>query len=208
MLKFFYADIRGINEDCDKTLFSRYRLEKLARIAMPDKRRQSIAAELLLIHAVKSVRPGQSLPLELSVGEWGKPELLNADFYFSLSHGDNFVACAVGDSSVGVDIQKLIDYEPRLAARFFTDDEIASVLTAEDKSLEFTRIWAMKESVLKYHGSGMRTPLKSVSVAGGRLNFAPEGFDCSLLCREIGGYVLAVASGEDLSGLEPMAVKL
>lgn len=116
-------------------------------------RRRASLPELLLIHAVRTVYPETELPLKITVGEFGKPELRGIELEFSLSHSADMVLCAVSNKCVGADIQLRAAYNAALAERFFTKKEAAAIAQAADKDRMFTQTWAVKESYLKLLGT-------------------------------------------------------
>ncbi len=107
-------------------------------------------------------------------GKYGKPyitELQNV--HFSITHAGEFWACAVGDGEVGLDLQEDRNRETEaIAKRFFHSSEIRW-LASHDRE-EFFRIWAMKESYVKYTGKGLREGLDYFSVVEGVDAFQQE----------------------------------
>jgi 4'-phosphopantetheinyl transferase len=195
MLKVFYAGVNGPTADAVLHMLSEYRLRRLEKTAQPEAKAQSFAAELLLIRAVQAVYPNAELPLKITVGEFGKPELRDIDLKFSLSHSADMVLCAISDKCVGADIQLRTEYNAALAERFFTKKEAAVIVHSADKDLMFTRTWAVKESYLKLLGTGMHRSLSSFDMIcdNGRflIDRAPE---CSVSVAERGDYTLAVSA--------------
>ena len=63
MLKVFYAGVNGLTADAVLHTLSDYRLERLKKTERSEAKAQSLAAELLLIHAVRTVYPEAELPL-------------------------------------------------------------------------------------------------------------------------------------------------
>ena len=154
MLKVFYVGVNGLTADAVLHTLSDYRLERLKKTARSEAKAQSLAAELLLIHAVRTVYPEAELPLKITVGEFGKPELRGIELEFSLSHSADMVLCAISSKCVGADIQLRAVYNAALAERFFTKQEAAAIAQAADKDRMFTQTWAVKESYLKLHPTG------------------------------------------------------
>lgn len=80
--------------------------------------------------------------------------------YFNLSHSGNFVAIALSEHEVGIDIQKKSinksDRNQSMAERFFASTEARAVASADDKESVFYRLWARKEAVGKCIGIGVR----------------------------------------------------
>lgn len=195
MLKVFYVGVNGLTADAVLHTLSDYRLERLKKTARSEAKAQSLAAELLLIHAVRTVYPETELPLKITVGEFGKPELRGIALEFSLSHSAGMVLCAISDKCVGADIQLRTAYNAALAERFFTQKEAAAIALAADKNKMFTQTWAVKESYLKLIGTGMHRPLSSFDVKCDNGCFSIAGVpECSVSVNELGNYTTAVSS--------------
>lgn len=101
--------------------------------------------------------------------EGGKPYLTGQTrrIYFNLSHSGEYVVCAFSDAEIGADIEKIGHGKMSLARRFFHPEEIRVLEEAGEpkcKELFFT-YWSVKESFLKYKGTGLRCPLSSFAVS-------------------------------------------
>ena len=163
MQEVYFADVSGLDPDREYPL-SPYRREKLKRQKNVLARKQGLGAELLLIKALESAAPGILPPLDISCGKDGKPELVGSGISFNLSHSGNFAACALSDSPIGLDIQTERDCDRRLSEKYFTAPERRFIEESENKACAFTKLWCMKESAVKYIGTGLKTPLSSFSV--------------------------------------------
>lgn len=87
---------------------------------------------------------------------YGKPYLLNyPDVHFNISHSGEYVACAVSDTPVGVDIQKIGEYNLEVAKRVCNEKELEQIENSSDKESGFTKLWTQKEAALKMHGTGI-----------------------------------------------------
>ena len=164
MLKLYWANISALCLHGVDFALSEYRQNRLSQIKHEQKKKQSLGAELLLMHAVKEIYPEHSFPLEINCNEHGKPALLNVPIHFSLSHSGDYVACVVSDSPVGIDIEQDFEEREEVSRRFFNSAEHAYIASAKDKSRAFTRIWTAKESALKQLGFGLSGGLKNVFV--------------------------------------------
>ena len=185
MLKVFYAGVNGLTADAVLHTLSDYRLSRLEKTARPEARAQSLGAET-------------ELPLKITVGEFGKPELCGIGLEFSLSHSADMALCAVSNKCVGADIQLHTAYKAALAERFFTKKEAAAIAQAADKNKMFTQTWAVKESYLKLLGTGMHRPLSSFDVKCDNGCFSIDGApECSVSVTERGDYTLAVSALTD-----------
>ena len=106
--------------------------------------------------------------LAFSANAYGKPFLANSPgIHFNVSHSGNYVACALADEPVGIDIELINPPDPKIAERFFAPDERAYI-SASDPTVSFYEVWTKKESRIKWEGRGLSKPLPSFSV------FEPE----------------------------------
>ena len=102
----------------------------------------------------------------------GKPYLAGSGINFNLSHSGRFAACAVSDKAVGVDIQQHRHFEKNLIEYVFSSQEaqrIDECETAEQRDELCTKLWTVKESIIKYLGTGMSLAPKKI-----RLDFDGE----------------------------------
>lgn len=162
MLIVLYANIDSVPDSPDGLPLSSYRLQQLASCRAVQRRRQGVGAELLLIHALRSVSPALPLPLSIAAEPDGKPYLRDSDLSFSLSHSDSFAACALSDHPVGLDLEYRGRISDAVLRRSFSPVEQALVRDAADPDLLFTRLWTGKESFVKATGRGILSPLRDV----------------------------------------------
>lgn len=125
-------------------------------------RRQCALAYLLLKRALHEGYGITGNP-RFNYGEHGKPLLADyPDIHFSLSHCREAVACAVSDRPVGIDVESIGRYRELLAAYTMSEDERAAIAAAASPEVAFTRLWTMKEALLKCSGQGIVDGLKTV----------------------------------------------
>ncbi len=165
MLKIYHANVKKIDINAAGPL-SDYRMDRIRQVKSAKKIKESVGAELLLNHAVKSCFPGIVLPLNIVCTEYGKPEIADAKFQFSLSHSEWHALCAISDGIVGADIQHTEKFNDGISRRFFAESERSYILSQTDRDAAFTEIWCKKESYIKAMGTGLSTPLESFSVTG------------------------------------------
>jgi len=82
--------------------------------------------------------------------ESGKPFILEAK-HISISHSNNYIAIAFGDTEVGIDIEKPQEKMLRLISRILSVRENQRFLKNQSIKLA-CKLWGTKESVLKYIG--------------------------------------------------------
>lgn len=198
MFRAYFAQVPLTDAEPLNDELSDYRHGRLGSIRNPAQRRLSLEAELLLIRSLKTL--GEvCLPLDIFVEDGGKPRLRDGPC-FSLSHSGQQVFCALSDSSVGADVQKIVDKGPgdRMLERCLSERERQIYETIEDKELFFTLLWSLKESYAKLDGAGLG-PLHPAEIC---IEFGPpglarvDGTDAKLWYHIGDAYVFTVCSGK------------
>lgn len=165
-VKVYYINVKIISKKTLSSYYSdlsEYRKLKVKELKNEEDKRLSIMAEVLLKYAFK--KEGITLPLKISTNECGKPYI--EGIYFNISHSFDYVAVAVSNEEVGVDIEKITDRNFGIAKRFFSKKEyedINSVKDEKDRKKLFFRYWTIKESFLKAIGYGLNKPLNAFTV--------------------------------------------
>jgi 4'-phosphopantetheinyl transferase EntD len=67
--------------------------------------------------------------------------------FISISHSKNFCAFGFSSHEIGIDIEELSPRIERIASRFVNSVEMSFI--AEDKILDLTKLWTMKEAMFK-----------------------------------------------------------
>ncbi len=173
--------------------FSDYRLEKIAHCKNEKAKKQSMAAGYLLNYVLS--RHGLSEKSAIfHTNPYGKRLLDGADV--NLSHSGHYVLCAYGNTSVGVDVEGIKEDREKIARRFFTAQEYEWLMEQQDRNEAFSRLWTLKESYVKWLGTGLKTPLNQFEI-----RMRPEPCVCNTDCyfkeyrRE--DYCIAVCAGEN-----------
>ena len=196
MLRVYTANISGLDYRPALFKLSAYRLQRLEGVQSELNKKQGAGAELLLNRAVRELRPGTELPLDIVADENGKPGLRDGSLFFSLSHSGPFALCAVSDKVLGADIQEQKPFNERLARRFFSAEELAYILGSEDRNAAFSQVWALKESYIKAVGLGLKLPLDSFSLKFEK-RIELRGEPWKLWHRCVNGCHIAVCSSSD-----------
>lgn len=120
----------------------------------------SLTAEALLKKALSDIG---ITDCDIRYSEYGKPYSAGKDIFFSLSHSEKAVMCAVSEMEIGADTEKITAFEPGIAERFFHRKESEMLLNApnSEKAELFFRLWTLKESFTKALGLGMSQPFNS-----------------------------------------------
>lgn len=127
---------------------------------------RAVIAEALIRSIIISVLGFKNEDMEFKTNEYGKSYLTGADnFHYNLSHSGEYVVCAISNKPVGIDIERIKDIKYDIAERFFSKEEVQSLLLVDEKlRLErFFDLWTLKESYIKADGRGLSIPLDSFS---------------------------------------------
>lgn len=121
----------------------------------------------------------------IAIGAFGKPALAGGGPNFSIAHAGGIIACAVSrDFVVGVDVEPpaILSERDAIAADTFAPSEQALIAAAapEGRDEIFTRVWTLKEAVVKatglgpnLHPPGFAVRLDSPALLGGGPELAP-----------------------------------
>lgn len=125
-------------------------------------RRQCVAAYLLLKKGLET-EYGITENVEFGYEKGGKPYIKGHEtIHFNLSHSRTAVACAIHNKPVGIDIETVRPFKDSLARHVLSQSEYEKATVSADPAYEFTRLWTMKESLLKLIGCGLRADLQSL----------------------------------------------
>ncbi len=148
---------------------------------------------------------------EIGYGDRQKPFLVgHEDVFFNISHSGTMAVLALSDREVGVDIE---------AEKEFKDTLVDYVFSAGDKALAkelettlgfsankaYTRLWTVKESIMKYSGIGIALTPKGIELSqksvgkgtGVEIKAASKDIDLeglNLISFDMDGYQLTVCS--------------
>jgi 4'-phosphopantetheinyl transferase len=142
-----------------------------------DARRCSFVLGRMLLRAavarVGGVRPDE-VAVEIEPG--GRPVLAGSlkPLSVSIAHSGCYVVVAVASRPVGVDVEQLrhLTSFPRVAARVCSTLEMDRITRLRGASGEraFFAVWARKEAYGKALGRGVDFPMRSVTIARGRIS--------------------------------------
>jgi 4'-phosphopantetheinyl transferase len=188
----FEAYLVRITQDLAQNDFNRLlryvtakKKERILRYQRFEDAQRSLVGDLLTRYALCKRLNVRNDELVFVQNEYGKPLLLRPrGLHFNISHAGEWVACALADIPVGIDIElaKPVDY--RIAESFCTKEEFLFLLQQpeETRLKHFYRFWTRKESYLKADGRGLYLPPNSV----------PTDKDCSYYTAELDNYVLSI----------------
>ena len=168
-VRLYVADTSG-DEAFFDTWYARMpqtRRTRCDRFRQEADRKRCITAYALLSYALNELTGKRSCTWNVTEGADGKPYLTDIPVFFNISHSGERIALALSPMEVGCDVESKSANALSIAKRFFSENEHAYILAAPDektRSRDFTRLWTMKESVVKCCGEGIRRPFRDFSV--------------------------------------------
>lgn len=87
----------------------------------------------------------------------GKPYIKDSLICFNISYCQDYIACAVGQQEIGVDIEQPRELRPKLLPKILTPEEISD-------GVDPLQAWVMKEAYGKLLGEGLALGFASISI--------------------------------------------
>lgn len=87
----------------------------------------------------------------------GKPYIKDSSICFNISYSQDYVACAVGQQGIGIDIEQPRELLPKLLPKILTRGEVNS-------GVDPLWAWVIKEAYGKLLGAGLALGFASISV--------------------------------------------
>ncbi len=148
-------DIRTVSDEEYTRAYALMQEDKRARVARlrrAEDQKRSIAADLL-VRRMLSDRCG--IPAEqivIKTAENGKPYACDLPVHFSISHAGDYAVCAVSDTPVGIDVERIRPVDPAVFRQVCTGDALKTeetVIRDESALRLFFEEWTRREAVFK-----------------------------------------------------------
>jgi len=137
--------------------------EKCQRFIFKEDTLRTLYGELMVRHVLCQRLLVENKDIEILKNDAGKPYVKGYIIYFNISHAGDFVVCAFSQQEIGIDIEQIKEIDLNIARRFFHQQEYED-LQAQKKQNQldyFYSLWTLKESYIKWLGTGLSTPLDS-----------------------------------------------
>lgn len=159
----------AIKEIIYSSLIAKIRKEKRAkaeRFKFREDALRSISGELLFRYVMEKYYNIEYENEIITDNEYGKPYLKNKKLFFNISHSGNWAVIACHNDDAGIDIEKIENPPYEIMPANFTPDEIGQIenKNSQVKTVQFYKMWALKESYIKMKGKGLSIPLESFSI--------------------------------------------
>lgn len=165
----------NISKNISPLLFNKFisfvsieRREKTNKFMRKEDADRSLAAEILVRHALIENMKIKNEDISFGYNTYGKPYLAHTPpIYFNLSHSGNWVVCAISEHEVGIDVEKIDEIDLDIVKSFFAKKEYSDLMEKDDseKKEYFYVLWTLKESYIKARGRGLSLDLRSFSIS-------------------------------------------
>lgn len=155
-------NIRDISpEEYDRyfLLMSPEKQQRVERFRFEDGKKRTVAGEMLARKMINSKKHIDEEKIIFKTGANGKPYTKSVDICFNISHSDELVLCAVSETPIGVDIEKIRDINSSVIKYSCNEKELGYVyedgISKEESLKRFFEVWTYKEACFKFKGTGI-----------------------------------------------------
>ena len=150
--------------NCSLSLISPSKQERIKQFHSERDAQNCLFGDLLVRYEICRLIGLRNNQLEFSTNTHGKPFLINQpNIHFNISHSGHYIACAIDDKPIGIDIELIKKADVKIANRYFTSDEVTYIME-KHQDYRFFEVWTKKESYIKWEGVGLSKQLSSFSV--------------------------------------------
>ncbi len=142
----YYCNDYNFNCEDFLHLLPESRVEKYNRLRFEKDKKNCVGAYLLFLYGLREYGVSD---FEIGYYPEGKPFIKGDPVYFNISHGDEGFVCALSKKAVGVDIQHIVTPKEAMFKKVCSTKESETV---NGKDELFTRLWTLKESIIKKNG--------------------------------------------------------
>ena len=181
-------------------IISKENQDKCHRFKFKEDALRTLYGELIVRHVLSDYFSIENKDIKILKSNEGKPYIKDNPIYFNISHAGDFVVCAFSEQEIGVDIEQINDIDLKIAKRFFCASEYEDLVAQEvENRLDyFYSLWTLKESYMKWLGTGISIPLDSFcfKITGDEISFVDYNRKEMPFFKQyfIDGYKLSVCS--------------
>lgn len=156
-MKYKLININDIFDDEYRKWYSMMDIEKQNRVnrfRFLDDKKRTIAGDMLsrmMIADYCNVNYGN---IVFCKNKYGKPFVKDLPIEFNISHSKDLVICAINDTPIGVDIEKVRPVDINVIKKVCNKDELEYALN-DNLYKHFFEIWTFKEAYFKCIGTGI-----------------------------------------------------
>lgn len=137
--------------------------ERIQKFRFKEDSLRTLYGEILIRYISNAQFGLKNNQIHFAKNKYGKPYIMDSPLYFNISHAGDWVVCAIDFSEIGIDIEKIKEINFSIAERFFSRHEYEDLIKKHTgQQLDyFYDIWTLKESYIKWLGTGLSTSLDS-----------------------------------------------
>lgn len=152
-MKYLYANINDYNDNDYKSIYesiNNFKKKDIDKLPTIDDKKRSILGLKLLMNLLleKNINYNN---LKFTKNKDGKPSITNYPLFYSTSHSDEYVICALSDKEIGIDIQSIQKINFKIMNSFFDKDE----KFYSNNNENYTKVLSLKEAYGKCYGFGI-----------------------------------------------------
>lgn len=152
-MKYLYANINDYNDNDYKSIYesiNNFKKKDIDKLPTIDDKKRSILGIKLLMNLLleKNINYNN---LKFTKNKDGKPSITNYPLFYSTSHSDEYVICALSDKEIGIDIQSIQNINFKIMNSFFDKDE----KFYSNNNENYTKVLSLKEAYGKCYGFGI-----------------------------------------------------
>ena len=171
----WYTNPESINDSIIESYYcflDSFEREKYSKLSFEKDRKYYLVTRALVRNVLSGYVKRDPKQWKFVENDFGRPFiepcLLEDELYFSISHTQGLVACAITRHEfVGIDVESIFRKELTMefAKRYYGVSEIKqiSLLTPEKQSTRILEYWLLKEAYLKALGRGFSLPMDAVN---------------------------------------------
>lgn len=163
-MKYKTINISNVSDDEYRKWYSFMGAEKQNRVnrfRFIDDIKKTIAGDMLARTMIAHCCNVNYQDIVFYKNKYGKPFVKELPIEFNISHSNDLVICAINDTSIGVDIEKIRLVDLNIIEKVCCKDELKYVLY-DNSYKHFFKIWTFKEAYFKFIGTGI-TDFKSIN---------------------------------------------
>lgn len=191
MSKVYYSRVSAVVdhlfvEKCKDRLSAHCR-QRVESFCFAEDRIRTVLGERLALYGIYEHCRVDESHVVLVRSKWGKPYAVGLPCYFNISHSGDYVVCAFSQEDIGIDIEQVKEMDLNFAPDVLSEEELSllSGVSGTDKRQLFFTLWTLKESYVKWLGTGFRQ--------------SPASYSFRLTGREA---VVAVANSKEIPELK------
>ena len=131
-----------------KNQINKEKLDRINKMIDENERKKSIIAEIILSELLDQIGIDYN-SLNIKYSKNGKP-VINNELFYSITHSKNYIAVAISNKNIGIDIEEINDFNIENIDVFTNKKEQEHINKSDDKLISSIKIFTIKEAYIKY----------------------------------------------------------